>query len=589
MSSYIQSMKTLFKEDTWVKPFFFQYRKTLLAALFLGFMTFAFSVMLMFTSGYLVSGSAEVVSILMLHIPLIFVRIFGIGKPIIHYIERLLSHDWILNMTSKLRQKLYDAVEQQNMFEKATHKTGDLLGLLSEDIAHIQNLYLRCVFPVVIATLLCLFVIIGLGLFSWWIAGCIFVVLFINALVLPIFSVIRHAARRMKIKQLRNTLYGELTDNILGVSDWIFSQRKDEYLSHYATSIHAIHENEMRLARNNRNSSFIMQAVFLVGIITILIWAANYFASPVPGGSANWIAAFVLAFFPVIEALIPLPEALVDTASHTDAIKNVNALDSESKQRAHAQATEIPTPTKPYTIELSHVDFTYPDTTKKILDDFSLTVTQGEKIALLGRSGSGKSTLAMLIHGDTAPDAGTITIGGVPAHVLHPHMAQYLGVIQQSPYLFSMTLLENVRIGAPDATREEVLQVLDQVGLSDLVNRLPEGLDTIVAEDGLRFSGGERHRVALARILLQKSPLVILDEPTVGLDPQTESALLKTMFSALQDKTVIMITHHLKGASLMDRVIFLDKGKISIEGSPGQLEKENEYYQKLIAFDQITI
>lgn len=589
MSSSLQSLLRLFKEDTWVKPFFSQYRKTLIAALFLGFVTFAFSVLLMFTAGYLVSGSAEVISILMLHVPLIFVRIFGIGKPIIHYIERLMSHDWILKMTSKLRQMLYDEVEKKTFLEKASQKTGDLLGLLSEDIAHIQNLYLRSVFPCVIACLLCIFVVVGLGCFSLWIALCIFVVLLMNAVVIPLFSVLKQASRRMDIKQVRNTLYGELTDNVLGVADWIFSQRKDEYLSHYAHSIQSIHENEKNLARHNRNATFVMQLIFCIGLIALLVWASTYFASPTPGGSANWIAAFVLAFFPVIEALISLPEAMIDTVSHTDSIKNVNELSSNQSNQLLLASSNSSTPQKPYTIQINQITYAYPNTTKNILHNFSLTIQQGEKIALLGRSGSGKSTLVKLIHGDMKPKNGSITLGGAETYLLGNNISSYLGVIQQNPYLFSMSLLENVRIGAPNATREEVRSVLSQVGLDGLVNRLENGLDTLVAEDGIQFSGGERHRIALARILLKDCPLVILDEPTVGLDPQTEHALLTTIFQTLKDKTVLMITHHLKGASLMDRVIFLEKGAIKLEGCPADLEKSNAYYQKLLAFDQITL
>ena len=119
-----------------------------------------------------------------------------------------------------------------------------------------------------------------------------------------------------------------------------------------------------------------------------------------------------------------------------------------------------------------------------------------------------------------------------------------------------------------------------------MVAQLPEGLDTLVDEAGMRFSGGERHRVALARVLLQDVPIIILDEPTVGLDPATERALLETFFETTRDKTLVMITHHLQGTSMMDRVVFIEDGKLELSGSPADLEQTSARYQRLLAFDR---
>ena len=172
-----EGFASVLRRDAWVKPFFFRYRKALALALFLGLLTFGFASALMFTSGYLVSASAVVETILFLHLPLIFVRIFGVGKPILQYLERLTSHDWVLRMTSGLRLKLYRALERDAVFFRATHRTGDVLGLLAEDIGHIQNLYLRTVFPMVTAWLLFVVLVACLGWFSLWLALAMLLVL----------------------------------------------------------------------------------------------------------------------------------------------------------------------------------------------------------------------------------------------------------------------------------------------------------------------------------------------------------------------------------------------------------------------------
>ncbi|MFQ9179890.1 MAG: ABC transporter transmembrane domain-containing protein [Eggerthella lenta] len=224
-----EGFASVLRRDAWVKPFFFRYRKALALALFLGLLTFGFASALMFTSGYLVSASAVVETILFLHLPLIFVRIFGVGKPILQYLERLTSHDWVLRMTSGLRLKLYRALERDAVFFRATHRTGDVLGLLAEDIGHIQNLYLRTVFPTVTAWLLFVVLVACLGWFSLWLALAMLLVLGTAVFLVPLVSVLANAARQARHKQMKNELYAELADNVLGVSDWVFAGRGEEH------------------------------------------------------------------------------------------------------------------------------------------------------------------------------------------------------------------------------------------------------------------------------------------------------------------------------------------------------------------------
>lgn len=578
-------LKRTWKRDTWVKPFFKQYRKVLALALFLGLVTFVFAAGLMFTSGYLISGAAEVPdSILVLNLPLIFVRIFGAGKPALQYLERLCSHDWVLRMTSGLRLKLYRVLEADALFFRATHRTGDVLGLLAEDIGHIQNLYLRTVFPTVIAYLLYFVLIAGLGFVSPFLALAMLLLLGVVVFLVPLVSVLVNGARRARYKEMRNELYAELTDNVLGVSDWVFAQRGDAYLSRYKSAERAMKEIARAEDRFDRARDLAAQAVFGVTAVVLVLWAGAHFGGQ-HGGAANWIAAFVLGFFPLIEAFAPLSSAAVDAFGYADSVARLNDLADPS---AAAPAEEPPLPAGPLDIRLDGVSYAYPGSARSVLDDLTLHVGQGQKLAILGRSGAGKSTLATLVRGDVAPDAGTVTLGGVPCARFGDAMASYIGVIQQNTYLFNMTVLENLRIGRADATEEEVWDVLEQVGLRAMVERLPQGLSTMVDEAGLRFSGGERHRIALARVLLQDVPVVILDEPTVGLDPLTERALLDTVLRALDGKTVIMITHHLAGVGAMDRVVFLEHGRIELDGAPDELARTSERYRSLLAFDRGT-
>ena len=158
--------------------------------------------------------------------------------------------------------------------------------------------------------------------------------------------------------------------------------------------------------------------------------------------------------------------------------------------------------------------------------------------------------------------------------------------MQQSSYLFAQTLRGNLKVGNPKVTDDQAIKVLQEVCLQPLLDRLPDGLDTPVDEAGLRFSGGERQRIALARLLLAQTPVVLLDEPTVSLDPLTEAKLLDTAFEVLADHTVIMVTHHLCGIEHMDRVVLVQDGGILLDGSPQELAKTSELFQRLLSFDR---
>ena len=165
-------------------------------------------------------------------------------------------------------------------------------------------------------------------------------------------------------------------------------------------------------------------------------------------------------------------------------------------------------------------------------------------------------------------------------------MSNYISVLQQKPHLFDSSVMNNIRLGNINATDEEVIEVAKQVQLHDYIHSLPDGYQTKMQELGERFSGGERQRIALARILLQKTPIVILDEPTIGLDAITERKLLDTIFRSLEGKTVIWITHHLIGIEKMDRVLFIDHGRITMEGTHQQLLQHNPRYKNLYNMDR---
>ena len=402
-------------------------------------------------------------------------------------------------------------------------------------------------------------------------------------LLVPLISALLNGAWQTRRKATKNELYERLTDNVLGVSEWIVAGRGSEYVETYKSSEMALRSVDTRLNRSSRTRDLVLQVLYALIATALLLWAGLEFGGSF-AGQANWIAAFVLGFFPLIDAFAPLSRAALETNTYRNSLDRLNKLPDEQEEVKPALARES-LPKSPYDICMERLTYRYPHASNDVFKDFDLTITSGEKLAICGRSGSGKSTLAALIRGDLMPQEGSVTLGGTDTGALGERAADYYGVIQQQTYLFNTTLAENLRVGNQQASTEELWLALERVGLKDMVERLPEGLETLVDEAGLRFSGGERHRIALARVLLSDVPIVILDEPAAGLDPITEWALLHTIFETMADKTVIMITHHLLGMQLMDRVIFIEEGALALSGSPDELAQNSPYYQKLLAFD----
>ena len=571
--------------DSWIKPYLQQNKKHLFLVLLLGTCTFFSAGALMFTSGYLISKSAtKPENILLVYVPIVLVRTFGIARPVFRYLERLTSHNLVLKFLSAMRVRLYQKLEVQALTLRSRFSTGDLLGVLADDLEQMQNLYLKTIFPSVIALILYSIAVMALGFFSIPFALLMALFLLILVVLFPLVSLLVMRQKQARMKQSRNALYKQYGDAVLGISDWKISGRQADFLNSYEQQEKLQDQLEAEIDRFNRRRNFLFQVMATI-IMLAMIWFASQ--SVETGVFTHvWIAAFVLVVFPVIEAFAPISEAVSQLPRYENSLHRMNTIDqttteiNESNPTVVAQLVTQPS----LTIEMKNVDFSYGQ--DAVLRDFSLTIGQGEQIAILGKSGAGKSTLAKLLLHAVSPTSGRITINDIPVAQLHDDMHQFIAVLQQKPHLFDTSVMNNIRLGNPNASDEEVIEVAKQVKMHDTISALPEGYHTRMRELGSRFSGGERQRIALARILLQQSPIVILDEPTVGLDAVTERDLLNTIFTSLQGKTCIWITHHLVGVEKMDQIVFIEDGQVQMKGTHQQLLETYERYRNLYRMDQ---
>ena len=228
-------------------------------------------------------------------------------------------------------------------------------------------------------------------------------------------------------------------------------------------------------------------------------------------------------------------------------------------------------------ISLRDVTFAYKDT--QVLNGITLDIKQGTTTALVGPSGSGKSTIAKLIASYWDVGDGHITIGGVDAKELPPEQVMDLiGYVSQDNFLFNMSLRDNIRIGKPDATDAEVERAASLARCDDFIARFPKGYDTNAGDAGARLSGGERQRLAIARAILKDAPIIILDEATAFTDPENEDKLQQSIDHLTKGKTLIVIAHRLSTIMYADKILVLEDGAISAEGTHEQLLSSSQTY-----------
>jgi thiol reductant ABC exporter CydC subunit len=277
------------------------------------------------------------------------------------------------------------------------------------------------------------------------------------------------------------------------------------------------------------------------------------------GGNLNRVLIATLALLALasFEAVQPLPEAVRELGATLAAGRRILEL-SDREPSIVDPEQPLPAPTPPFTVALESVRVRYAPRERPALNGFSLRLEPGKRVVLLGRSGAGKSTVANLLLRFIDPERGYVTIAGEDIRRYRQEdVRRVVAVADQDAHLFSASIRDNVRLGRPDATGAELERALRSARIWDWIESLPEGLDTLVGEQGRELSGGQRQRIVLARALIVDAPVLVLDEPTAHLDPPTAEALIEDIFAAAGERSVLLITHRGEGLDLADELVVL--------------------------------
>jgi len=524
-------------------------------AAILGALTVIFGAGLMAMSGYLISRAAEHPPILSLMVAIVAVQFFGIGRPVLRYLERLASHDLALRTLGPLRARFYERIEPLAPAQLDCYRKGDLLSRMVADVDAQQNLYLRGVGPPVVA-LLAGAVSAGAAAAFVPAAGLVLAAgLLIGGLAVPALSGALGARAGARQAGARGQLSAELVELIRGAPELVAFGGEPAALTRIRSADAAI----VKLARRDAFAAGIGDGLGLVvtGITVAGVLALAIIASAHGHLDRVLIATLALLALASFEAVTPLAAAARELSATLAAGRRLLELTDEDAA-VRDPATPAPAPNRPFAIALEHVRARYPREPRPAIDDVSLRLEPGERVALVGPSGAGKTTIANLLLRFLDPESGQVTVAG---RDLRDYRQQDIrgavSVAGQDSHLFTASIRDNVRLARPDASDWQIEQALRRARIWDWISQLPDRLETLVGEEGRALSGGQRQRLVLARALLADAPVLVLDEPTAHLDPGTASELVRDVFAATSDRTVLLITHRHEGLELVDRVLTL--------------------------------
>ena len=521
----------------------------------LGAATVLCGVGLMATAGYLISRAAERPAVLSLTVAIVCVRFFGLARPLARYFERLASHDLALRVLGRARLRVYERLEPLAPAQLEGYRRGDLLSRAVADVDSLQNLHLRGIGPPLVALVAGAVSVAVTAAFLPAAAAVLAVGLLAGGVAVPaIAGALGRRAGRLEAAA-RGELAAELVETVGGAAELAVYGADSERLDRLRDNDRAL----VRLARRAALADgagdglrLLVTGATVAGVLAVAVSAHA-------AGDLNRVLIAMLALLALasFEAVQPLSHAARELAETLAAGERLLEL-TDRTPAIIDPADPLPLPVAPFAVALEGVSARYAPGEPLVLDNVDLRLEPGGRVALAGPSGAGKTTVVNLLVRFLDPEAGRVTLGGRDLRAYRQEaVRRAIAVAGQDSHLFSTTIRENVRLGREDASDDEVEDALRRARILDWVLSLPDGLDTLVGEQGRELSGGQRQRLVVARALLAGAPVLVLDEPTAHLDPPTAERLIDDVLDAAGGRSVLLITHRSEGLDRMDEVVAL--------------------------------
>lgn len=564
-------------------PFLKLYKKHwfgLSLGMLLSFATLAAAIGLLTLSGWFIAASA-VAGLLATQnfnymLPAAGVRGFSIARTAGRWGERVVSHNATFKLLADLRIFFFNQLTPLIPGKVGNLRDADILNRLVADVDAMDHVYLRLVSPLIVGVLgiLCIS-----GFLYWFdpvLGLTLGIILLSLMLVLPVVFYRLGKPHGAEITKAKSELRVSLLDWLQGHAELQIFGAADRYREHAEEAEQRLLGAQRQMAGITGLANGVLLSANGLTLVFMLWIAADGVGGELPNPYVAMVAFATMASF---ELMMPVAGAFQYLSQTITSAKRLNEI-IEAKPETPFDPMGYNNTAKG-DICFDNVSFTYAGAEKPAVNEVSLNIKAGEKVALLGRTGCGKSTLLQLITRSWDPQSGSISVDGVALDTWRESaLRSSIAVVSQRVDVFNGTLRHNLTMAKPTATDGELISVIEQVGLSALLEG--PGLDTWLGDGGRQLSGGERRRLGIARALLRDAPILLLDEPTEGLDVQTEQQILSLLLNHAEDKTVLFITHRLVGLANMDKVCLMDEGQIIEQGSHESLKTANGRYSQLL-------
>ena len=548
-------------------------RGRLAAAALFGVIAAASTVALLGTSGWLISYAAELPPVLSLSVAAVMVRSFALSRSVFRYLERLVGHDAAFRGLTELRVRIYDRLERLAPVGLLRFGRGDLLARLVADVDAALDLPLRVVLPWVQAALVSAATVAFL---AWLVPGAglaLGVVLVIGLVVVP-WLVARLATRtERRLAPTRGALSASVVTSLDGAADLLAFGAVDAALA-------AIDRKDAQLTVVARRESAslglgagLSNALQGTAVVACLVAAIPAVTEGRIGPA--WLAVAALLPLAVYDIVATLPASALAYQRVRGSAERLNEV-LDSPDPVHDPLDPVPLPRPPMPLACRGLVAAWTD--EPVLRGIDLHVASGERVAIVGPSGAGKSTLAMVLLRFLGYDGDVSLDGRQLREIDGDAVRTEVGLLTQDAHIFDTTVRENLHLGDPQASDDELRAVLARVGLAGWLTHLPQGLDADLGPHGTSISGGERQRLALARLLLAERSLLVLDEPTEHLDPLAADGLTDDLLAVTSGRSTLLITHRLRGLDRVDRIVVLIAGQVRAVGTHAELVAQGGWY-----------
>ena len=477
-----------------------------------------------------------------------------------------------------LRMRLFSQILHIDTHTLESRRKGDLLSIVTGDVDTLNGFFSETIANIV-RVVIAFSGTYGYLLFlDWRLALILMFPLPLSFIAMGVFSK-RIRPQFLNARRAVGSFSGTLENSLQGIPVLQAYCAEQSEMARLSSASKAYRDTAIDAARTKRN--FIPLIYTIAGLSFALLIGGGGWLTQMPGGpSLGAYTTFVLMGMRLVVPIFTLSFLITQVQQARAATTRIEELLSVKPTLADPEdAVELSS--VPEILSFENITFQYPGH-PELISDLSFSINRGDFIGIAGPTGAGKSSLIKLLLRFYGPDHGNIRINDTGLHELAVvSFRKHVGYVSQSPYLFHGTVLDNICLGSPDATPAMINEAMDKAGVTEVIANLPQGLDTVLTDQGGSLSGGQKQRIALARALLKNPEILILDEATSAVDPVTESIIQKNILSLRRNRIIIAIAHRLSTLISCDRILVMNQGSIVQEGPHHDLVETDGVYKRL--------